>query len=132
MTNYSAGIQAEFKEFVTSFYKASDTPPSTPDAYLDYFTPESPLIMGLARVKGHDEITQLRQTMWEKVAKRHHVVENVAEIAPHDVLINGYVEYLLKDGNLATTEWAAHMKVTQEGSAVGGYKMEFYQVYLTK
>lgn len=68
--------------------------------------------------------------MWEKVSTRNHVVENVAEISTNDVLINGYVDYLLKDGNKATTEWAAHMKVVQLDNGI--YKMEFYQVYLTK
>lgn len=130
MTNYSSTIEPNFKKFITSFYKASDTPPSTPDAYLEYFTTESPLIMGLTKVKGHEEITQLRKSMWEKVSTRNHVVENVAEISTNDVLINGYVDYLLKDGNKATTEWAAHMKVVQLDNGI--YKMEFYQVYLTK
>ena len=44
------------------------------------FSPLIPLVMGLKKVEGHQEIAQLRQGMWEKVTHRHHVVNNVAEI----------------------------------------------------
>lgn len=132
MTNYSSNINSNLKNFIISFYKTSDTPPSELDnEYTNYFTNESPLIMGLIKVKNHKEIIQLRKTMWEKVSTRNHVVENVAEISPNNLLINGYVEYLLKDGNKAITDWAAHMKVIDDNND-GNYKMEFYQVYLSK
>lgn len=131
MTNYSSNINSNLKNFIISFYKTSDTPPSDlDDEYTNYFTNESPLIMGLTKVKNHKEIIQLRKTMWEKVSTRNHVVENVAEISPNNLLINGYVEYVLKDGNKATTDWAAHMKLASIND--DNYKMEFYQVYLSK
>ncbi|EMG48386.1 hypothetical protein SBY92_003293 [Candida maltosa Xu316] len=125
----SSNISPKLKQFITNFYKASDSPPpaTAADPYLDYFTSSSPLLMGLKKVTGHEEITGLRKAMWEKVTNRHHVVNNVAEIEPNQILLNGYVDYTLINGKAVTTDWAGFMKLVEEGDS---YKMEYYQVYL--
>lgn len=135
MTNYSPDIQnnEKLKEFIVKFYKASDKAPRSDeqhDPYLDFFTTNSPLVMGLKKVEGDQEIAQLRQGMWEKVTHRHHVVNNVAEINEKEILLNGYVEYTLINGKNVTTEWAGHMKLENSTGGENGYKMNYYQVYL--
>ncbi|CAX42089.1 unnamed protein product [Candida dubliniensis CD36] len=134
MTIYSPGIERneKLKEFIVKFYRASDkAPPSDEqDPYLEFFAIDSPLVMGLKKVNGHEKIAQLRQGMWEKVTHRHHVVNNVAEINENEILLNGYVEYTLINGKNVTTEWAGHIKLANSPGSENGYKMNYYQVYL--
>ncbi|EGW35389.1 uncharacterized protein SPAPADRAFT_58607 [Spathaspora passalidarum NRRL Y-27907] len=130
MTKYSPTITSSLKKFITDFYLTSDVAPpaaltETRDPYLNFFTEDAPLIMGSTRVKGHNEIIELRKGMWKVVTKRHHVVENVASVEDNNtLLINGYVDYTLINGKSITSEWAARMHLTKD------LKMEFYQVYL--
>jgi len=67
--------------------------------------------------------------MWEKVAKRSHKPEKIYSFGSNsnDVMINGTVEYELKDGKSAIVDWSARAHLKQED---GELKMDFYQVYL--
>ncbi len=68
---------------------------------------------------------------WEKVAKRSHTPLEIYPFGARSdtVMINGNVEYVLKDERKAQMEWAAKAHFVQED---GDLKMDFYQVYLVR
>jgi len=74
-------------------------------------------------------ILKMRKGMWEKVAKRSHKPEKIYSFgsSSDDVMINGTVDYELKDGKSTTVDWSARAHLKQED---GELKMDFYQVYL--
>ena len=74
------------------------------------------------------EIIKMRQGMWEKVASRKHVAEKIFAFGPgsDEIMLHGNVEYGMKDGTIASKEWAARAKMSKDGGRV---RMSFYQVY---
>jgi hypothetical protein len=75
------------------------------------------------------EILNMRQGMWEKVAKRSHYPKKLFPFGPgsDEVMLFGTVDYELKDGKKTTVEWSARSHFAEED---GQLKMDFYQVYL--
>jgi len=75
-------------------------------------------------------IIEMRQGMWEKVAKRSHKPSKIYSFGKdsYDVMLHGTVDYELKDGKKADgIEWSARAMFAAED---GSLKMKFYQVYL--
>lgn len=129
MTKYAKELVSnkQLKSFVEGFYKQSDTkPPVEEDEYVNYFTPEATLIIGVNLAKGSDEIRQFRQNIWANVSKRHHVVHNVAAVNDTDILLNGDVDYVLNDGSSSTKSWAAYIEFESPAQE----KMKYYRVYI--
>lgn len=125
---------SDIDSFVESFYAASDVGPSGHQAYADHFHQDATLVMGPTTFDGHAGILQFRETAWEKVKTRRHVVlgkfpadESKGE---QQVMLYGTVDYVFKDGmEKKGTEWAARMVLTKaEGES--SLRLQFYQVYL--
>ncbi|CAH2353800.1 hypothetical protein CLIB1423_12S03202 [[Candida] railenensis] len=113
--------------FLNGFYRESDVkPPVENDPYLSYLTNEAKLVMGSTVFDGKAEIAQMRQNMWTKVTKRHHVVEKVAFVNPKEVLLTGYVEYTLFNGKTLTSAFAGNAVFENDDFK----KMSLYHVYL--
>ncbi|KAL1585060.1 hypothetical protein WHR41_06186 [Cladosporium halotolerans] len=115
--------------FFENFYAISDTPTGH-ELYADQFTGDATLIMASKVAKGRQGIIEMREGMWEKVAKRSHKPLMIYSFTKHgdDVMLHGTVDYDLKDGKKAKgVEWAARAKF---GSENGSLRMTFYQVYL--
>ncbi|KAK4635397.1 hypothetical protein CLAFUW4_00642 [Fulvia fulva] len=121
-------VKPEIKAFFERFYAISDTPDDH-EKYADMFTENAKLIMASNAVEGRDAIIQMRYGMWEKVAKRSHVPQQLYPFGSgsDDIMLYGTVDYELKDGKSANVEWAARAHFT---NAEGDLKMDFYQVYL--
>ena len=129
MTKYAIELDSnkQLRSFVEGFYKQSDTkPPVEGDEYVNYFTSDATLIMGANHARGSEEIRQLRQNIWTSVAKRHHVVHNVAAVNDTDILLNGDVDYVLNDGSSSTKSWAAYIEFESPAQE----KMKYYRVYI--
>jgi len=108
----------------------SDT--STPDShekYVDYYTTDATLIMGITKAVGRDEIFQIRKRAWETVATRLHTIDKIFPFGDknQEFMLYGGVDVAWKDGRKAYVEWAARVHMVQEGEK---WKMGFYQVYL--
>lgn len=113
--------------FLNAFYSESDVkPPVDNDPYLSYLTSGAKLVMGSTVFEGISEIAQMRQNMWAKVTKRHHVVEKVALVNPKEVLLTGYVEYTLFNGKTLTSAFAGNAVFESDEFK----KMSLYHVYL--
>lgn len=128
------------KEFVTAFFKASDTKPPAPpsvDPYTTYFSSSPVLKMGsLPESASIEDIAATRQKMWKGVASRHHVVKKVfvnnePGTKADEIILSGTVEYGLEDGKTNTVSWVSRMifdeKEREENDNV---VLKFYQVYL--
>jgi len=137
------------QSFVDSFYAASDVGPSGHQAYVEHFHPSSTLVMGPVEYKDHAGIMHFRESGWEKVASRKHVVKGVytkAKAAAVDgknadtdadidgqVMLYGHVDYGMKDGSEKKgVEWAGRMDLRPDEKDSGKLKLHFYQVYITQ
>lgn len=145
MSNQNAAFPSTFtdekvKEFVTAFFKESDTKPPAPpavDAYTTYFSSSPVLKMGsLPECTSIEEIGATRQKMWKGVASRHHIVTKVfvnndPGTKAEEIVLSGTVEYGLEDGKSNTISWVSRMifdeKEREEKDRVA---LKFYQVYL--
>ena len=82
------------------------------------------------------EILSLRQGMWTAISSRSHNPIKIFPFGPNstELMIYGTVEYVFKERGTAKKDWAARAVMARGGAAVdgvgGGWKMEFYQVYL--
>ena len=76
----------------------------------------------------HAEIVKMRHGMWEKVASRSHKPGKIYSFGADadDVMLDGTVDFVLKDGKKAGFEWGGRAHFTKEDE---GLKMDFYQVY---
>ncbi len=133
---------SQLNSWLERFYKASDTPPPSPpvaDPYISYYTTSAVLKMGSTEANNHAEIGSLRQKMWSKIEKRHHVVHKVfflsnpvtdelPENKKTNIYLEGTVEYALFDGKSTTIEWAGRMQFN--GEQMGNDKIELYKVYI--
>jgi hypothetical protein len=153
MSQYEASVpedgslQAGIASFFEAFYAISDTADAH-EQYADHFTRDAKLIMASKETSGRQGllspmdflrqqkltrmagIIEMRQGMWEKVAKRSHKPSKIYSFGKdnYDVMLHGTVDYELKDGKRAEDiEWAARARFAPED---GNLKMEFYQVYL--
>ncbi|ODV67105.1 hypothetical protein HYPBUDRAFT_153028 [Hyphopichia burtonii NRRL Y-1933] len=130
MTNFAGAVgqSPTLKQFIIDFYLISDTKPSEEyDPYLERFTGNALLIMGSSKVEGHEAIRTMRQNMWSKIVKRHHVVKNVSAIKSNQYLLNGYIEYTFVNGQVLVTDFAGHMEFEPDSTPL---KILFYQVYM--
>ncbi|KAH8173619.1 hypothetical protein LIA77_07874 [Sarocladium implicatum] len=68
--------------------------------------------------------------MWTAVVARNHTVFRVyaSPNDPSDFMLEGEVEYELKDGSKQLVDWAGRAKLVQSSS--GQWQFEHYQVYL--
>lgn len=68
--------------------------------------------------------------MWNVVVARDHTVFGVfpSTSNPKEFMLQGMVEYELKDGTKQKVDWAGHARVVQ--SETGAWQFEHYQVYL--
>ena len=124
-------VPGPIRDFVDSFYAASDVGPSGHQDYIDHFLPESVLVMGPTEYDGHQGIMRFRETAWEKVARRKHIVKGTFINPDNDkeVMLYGLVNYAMKDGSTKDgVEWAARMVLADASS--GKLGLQFYQVYI--
>ncbi|KAH8602257.1 hypothetical protein B0O99DRAFT_561587 [Bisporella sp. PMI_857] len=115
-------------QFFEQFYEASDTP-GEHENYVENFTADATLILASKKSKGRNEIIETRKAMWEKVSARKHTVHKIFPFGngAKEVMLYGIVKYNLKAGGTAEVDWAARAQLLEQS---GGWKMEFYQVYL--
>ena len=76
------------------------------------------------------EILAMRKSMWTAVVARDHTVFQIypSPTDPKDFMLEGSVEYELKDGSKQLVDWAGRAKLVQ--SPNGQWQFEHYQVYL--
>ncbi|KAA8898628.1 hypothetical protein FN846DRAFT_205741 [Sphaerosporella brunnea] len=114
--------------FIKAFFLASDNG-SDHAAYVENFTADATLKMGLKTAVGSEQIRALREGMWAAVTSRHHVVTTTYPAAPgaeeDAIMMFGSVHYTLTNGRSLTTEWSSRMVFDRSGE-----KLKFYQVYL--
>ncbi|KAI5449234.1 hypothetical protein NCC49_005213 [Naganishia albida] len=138
--NAPADLPHALHAFLTAFYRASDTSPhGNPSAnalYADFFLDNCPLLMGDKTFNGREGYIQFREAGWAKVESREHVVLDVfpkkekAGNEDEELMLRGTVAYGMKDGSEGRAEWAGHMKL-RYSKEEGGYKLAFYQVWIT-
>ncbi|KAJ8120158.1 hypothetical protein ONZ43_g3064 [Nemania bipapillata] len=132
----SIAIDERVKEFISTFYAISDHA-SRNDEWVDCFMPDAVLAIGEKRVKGIDEIRELRKGMWETVKSRKHSLEKVFPAAfesfrsesgqQFEYMLYGSVDYELKSAEKTAAQWAARaVLVNHEGKL----KYVFYQIYI--
>lgn len=122
-TIFASSITPEARRFIASFYAASDDG-SDHEAYVDKFTPDGTLVMGIKTSVGSDQIRTARTASWVPVNTRKHVVNGVyASDDPNDIMLFGTVEYGFKNGKSITNVWSARMLLTNS-------KLSFYQVFI--
>ncbi|KAL9076665.1 MAG: hypothetical protein Q9157_003582 [Trypethelium eluteriae] len=136
MSSYVADVPTgipfdpQIRRFFEEFYAVSDSP-TEHERYANHFTPDATVIMASNKFQGTSDILQMRKFMWERVATRLHRPEKIFPfgMSSDESMLYGTVDYVFKDGNEATTEWAAHahFRKTEQG-----LKMDFYQVYLVR
>ncbi|KAI5792826.1 hypothetical protein FPQ18DRAFT_408583 [Pyronema domesticum] len=113
--------------FIKQFFATSDTPTAHAE-YVENFTQDATLKMGLRTAEGKEQIRTVREGMWAAVSSRHHVVTQTYPSSSSEedaVMMFGYVDYTLKNGKSLSTEWASRMVFDESGE-----KMKFYQVWL--
>jgi hypothetical protein len=115
--------------FLNSFYAISDTP-GNHETYASQFTKDALFVMAGKRNTGYDEILAMRKSMWNVVVARDHTVFQVypSTTDPKEFMLEGSVNYELKDGSKQMVDWAGHAKVVK--SEGGQWQFEQYQVYL--
>merc|ERR1711939_1241133 len=103
---FPSSLSAQRVDFIAAFYAVSDDSSSEAvEKYLTFLTEDCDFIMGLASMKGHGAVREMRKTMWGGVATRRHVPEQV---------------FIGKDENVG---WAARMVFVDD-------RMQRYQVWL--
>ncbi|KAL2208410.1 hypothetical protein CC79DRAFT_1331592 [Sarocladium strictum] len=82
------------------------------------------------RNTGYEEILAMRKSMWNVVVARDHTVFQVysSPTDPTEFMLEGSVNYELKDGSKQMVDWAGHAKVVKSDD--GQWRFEQYQVYL--
>ncbi|MBE3045133.1 hypothetical protein IMZ48_21785 [Candidatus Bathyarchaeota archaeon] len=70
-----------------------------------------------------------RLSMWDHVTERKHTVHKVFPFGNDstEFMIYGLVNYVLKSGEAKDVEWAGRAQLVK---AAGGWKMQFYQIWL--
>ena len=126
-------VSPALQKFVDGFYAASDVGPSGHQAYVDYYAPDTDLVMGPNQFKGREGVMKFREAGWEKVATRKHVCKQVfpnPEKPEQEFMLYGTVSYGNKDGtSLDGVEWAARMVLDKPVSA-NDAKIQQYRVYI--
>ncbi|KAK9449448.1 uncharacterized protein V1518DRAFT_433027 [Limtongia smithiae] len=136
MTIYPEGFtDPKVEAFLTKFYQISDTPTANAE-YVDQFTDDATLIMGLKTAIGDKNIRTLRESMWGAIVGRHHVltqvfpfqtVEQASELGQY--ALTGTVEFTLKNEKKVSVSWGAKMDLLR-GKEGEQPKIKFYQVYV--
>ncbi|KAI9689702.1 MAG: hypothetical protein M1820_010072 [Bogoriella megaspora] len=126
---YGVAFDPEISDFFKNFYAVSDSA-GAHEVYADQFTSNATLIMGSNKVQGRNEIIELRRSMWEKVSTRQHKPLRIftSGAGAENYMLYGTVDYIMKDGEKASVDWAAHSHFVK---VEGRYKMDFYQVYIS-
>ncbi|KAK4224145.1 hypothetical protein QBC38DRAFT_486123 [Podospora fimiseda] len=131
---------ASIKTFLKHFYTISDNQELN-NEWVNYYTEEATLIMGISVAKGLKEIGTLRESMWKTVVSRQHSVEKVfvgcvegeEEV---EISIFGRVMYRLRGGgDEEGSEWSATGRLVKrrvvEGEEEGKlWKWREYRVFL--
>ncbi|KAI5816934.1 hypothetical protein BZA77DRAFT_45873 [Pyronema omphalodes] len=115
--------------FIKQFFATSDSPTAHAE-YVENFTQDATLKMGLRTAVGKEQIRIVREGMWAAVSSRHHVVAQTypsssSSSEEDSVMMFGHVDYTLKNGKSLTTEWASRMVFDETEE-----KLRFYQVWL--
>ncbi|TLS27312.1 hypothetical protein PpBr36_04273 [Pyricularia pennisetigena] len=116
--------------FLENFYRISDDPEGH-DMYLQQYTPDATVILSTHKVKGSEEIRNLRKGMWVKVAARKHKVHGVFAAAPgsSEIMLYGQVTQQLRSGGEVVKDWAAR-GVLEKSAEDARWRFAFYQVYI--
>lgn len=151
MSQYIASLPSDGRKdvqaYFENFYKVSDNPEAH-EEYSKLFTENAKVILGPNTANGRSgtstcfdpvlspirclhmrvEIVKMRHGMWEKVASRSHKPGKIYSFGADadDVMLDGTVDFVLKDGKKAGFEWGGRAHFTKEDE---GLKMDFYQVY---
>ena len=137
MSTYKGALPQQVKydrrlpEFFERFYAISDNP--SEESHVEYansLTKDGTLIMGIRQAVGYDDVLELRKSLWSGPVKtRLHTLEKIFPFGdnPDEVMLNGHVEYGLKNGKDITVHWAGRALMVEDE---GRLKMKFYQVYL--
>ena len=74
----------------------------------------------------------MRKGMWEVVTSRKHTVYKMFPYGPDakEVMLYGKVQYGFKDGREVGVDWAARAELVKDSQGPGGWKFQYYQVYL--
>jgi hypothetical protein len=131
-TASSANVDPRIVSFFEKFYEVSDSP-SEHEAYANSFVPDADFVMGTKVTKGYDGILELRKGLWTgPVQSRKHHVDKIFPFGSggedgRDVMLCGSVDYVLKNGNNVTVQWAGRAVFAEYE---GGLRFKLYQVYL--
>jgi len=123
---FPSSLSAQRVDFIAAFYAVSDDSSSEAvEKYLTFLTEDCDFIMGLASMKGHGAVREMRKTMWGGVATRRHVPEQVfIGKDENDLMLYGTVDYGLRNGSkVDKVGWAARMVFVDD-------RMQRYQVWL--
>jgi len=138
-----SSIPAGLGPAISNFFRSWDDPHSA-NTYLEMFAPHGKLVFGPSPAKGRAAIQALRDGMIHAengpVVDLEHTLGKVfvlagegegsggKEKASHELLVNGTIWYLLKNGKKVDADFASYMNfVKQEG---GEWQVELYIVYL--
>jgi hypothetical protein len=131
-------LPQEVQLFIRNFYAASDVGPAGHKEYVNFYTPDTLLVMGPTEFEGQEGVLRFREAGWKDVATRKHTVKGTfidAKSSPMtinavpQVMLYGTVDYGMKDGTSKDgIEWAARMHLVK--TEKGDLKLKFYQVYI--
>lgn len=122
-------IDPAVKAFFEAFYAESDKPDAFESYAQNFFTSNASMITPTRKANGTAEIIETRKGMWTHVKSRKHTVHKVFPFGEDasEVMMQGTVEYGLKNGKDLSQPWAGYAKLSKEGGEV---KMSYYQIYM--
>lgn len=137
-----ASIPAGLGPAISDMFRSWDDPHSA-NEYLEIFAPHGQLVFGPAPAKGRAAIQALRDGMIHPengpVVDLEHTLGKVFVLAGegegsgeaksnHELLVNGSIWYLLKNGKKIDADFASYMNFVKQES--GDWQVELYIVYL--
>ncbi|KAI9154747.1 hypothetical protein HJFPF1_07304 [Paramyrothecium foliicola] len=118
----------EIKEFLTEFYRLSDTPEEH-EAWINSFTSDAFIQIGAQKAEGAAEIRKLRGWMWEVLKESKHTVSKIflsSEAGEPEIAIFGNGRFSLTSGADIDGTFAGHVAFRRLGDEL---KIAIYNIY---